>query len=286
MALFTIDSSQGKLTFVKTFTNPTFFDYSFGGRKYFDFKNRFLYTCPAFNDSILSYQLDVILENENTFCVGDTLSLSPFGEYKSFKWSNGSENPTLNITEEGKYKLEVTDSFNFKFADSVMVKWPHISLGNDTSLYKNQFIFLSPGFDYKNYEWSEPDNENPYFFLQNDSTFRNDTIISISVTAEDQNGCSNTATIKVHLFSTLSKIKDFDYQHIKVYPNPVEDYIRIECLENEKVRICIYSLSGIPVLQKMLQSDHMIDVSTLPKGVYLISLGFSDGLIVKNFIKN
>ena len=106
------------------------------------------------------------------------------------------------------------------------------------------------------------------------------------MTAEDQNGCSNTATIKVHLFSTLSKIKDFDYQHIKVYPNPVEDYIRIECLENEKVRICIYSLSGIPVLLKMLQSDHMIDVSTLPKGVYLISLGFSDGLIVKNFIKN
>ena len=56
-----------------------------------------------------------------TLCLGYSLSLTAIGTWQSYLWSNGSTNPTTNITVPGIYWLEVKDKNGCSATDSISV---------------------------------------------------------------------------------------------------------------------------------------------------------------------
>ncbi|MFA6922825.1 MAG: T9SS type A sorting domain-containing protein [Bacteroidales bacterium] len=82
----------------------------------------------------------------------------------------------------------------------------------------------------------------------------------------------NSGTIDPGITYCLN-VKTADYsisKQIKIYPNPVNDFLRIENGGNELRLIEVYDLLGNIALQSNYKN--IIDVSQLPDGIYLINI--------------
>jgi hypothetical protein len=72
------------------------------------------------------------------------------------------------------------------------------------------------------------------------------------------------------------------YKNIKIYPNPTNNIIYIEGLDNNKSNtIQIFDVQGKLVLTKTINEKGTIDLSELNKGVYVIKVGEVAQRIVK-----
>ena len=65
---------------------------------------------------------DISFEKEYTICKGDSIILNP-GEHNTYLWDNGSISQTIKVSEEGWYKVTVTNVFGCTGTDSTEVKW-------------------------------------------------------------------------------------------------------------------------------------------------------------------
>jgi hypothetical protein len=66
---------------------------------------------------------------------------------------------------------------------------------------------------------------------------------------------------------------------ITVYPNPASDYLTIRNLPASYTQVTIYQSSGVVVYSaKMNSGNNQLDVSTFPKGIYIIK---ADGKTLK-----
>lgn len=76
---------------------------------------------------------------------------------------------------------------------------------------------------------------------------------------------------------------------IYIYPNPVKDYINIECRECIHLinKIIILSLEGKKIFEShyVQPSEIQIDISSLPKGTYFGILNFENKTETIKFIK-
>jgi uncharacterized protein (TIGR02145 family) len=68
--------------------------------------------------------------------------------------------------------------------------------------------------------------------------------------------------------------EDINYPgKFNLYPNPSNCRITIECAENQDLEILIYNLFGEMAMQKEVNhSENEIDISALPKGIYLLKI--------------
>lgn len=74
-------------------------------------------------------------------------------------------------------------------------------------------------------------------------------------------------------------------KEIKIYPNPVKDYIEIEC-EGLIQSMCIYSISGQLIESVALSKDiSIINVNSLEGGFYILELMVNESKYYFNFIK-
>lgn len=125
------------------------------------------------------------------------------------------------------------------------------------------------------------------FFLDIPSNPSNYTF-KVEIYPWSSNGCFQTqnmedsATIEFTtpfegiIFLNTNDITNKD-KNLKLYPNPVKDILHFS--ENVSV-VKITDLSGKDVRQFNL-SGKSIDVSKLPKGIYLISISTKDGKLVR-----
>lgn len=74
-------------------------------------------------------------------------------------------------------------------------------------------------------------------------------------------------------------------QNVKVYPNPVVDFVHINLANNtEQVTAIIYSITGKQVaFQKFNTPELTLNLSHLANGMYLVQLNFRDTNTTKSF---
>lgn len=108
---------------------------------------------------------------------------------------------------------------------------------------------------------------------------------TISYTYTDFKNCVNVAmqTIKVEGYIG---IEENSSSLIRIYPNPVHDYLNIE-MEEKADYIEIFNLTGSVLLTTKVDSEKFgLDVSNLSKGVYFVRFVFEDGSMgTTKFIK-
>jgi len=132
---------------------------------------------------------------------------------------------------------------------------------------------------YEQYQWYL--NNNSIFGATN-IDYEIDTSAYYSVQVVDSNGCvGNSDTIFVAI-SSISEIND-NYL-IKIYPNPVKDFLIIENEELIISNIQIFNLSGKVLISKQNNSNKVnIDASKLEKGIYFVKINEFESAI--RFIK-
>lgn len=84
--------------------------------------------------------------------------------------------------------------------------------------------------------------------------------------------------------SSSTGVKTLEELGIKVYPNPANEYVNIDLLNNEKTKVSIINILGEVVFNKEIVESEKIDLTRFNKGVYFLNLEKSNGKFVKKLI--
>ncbi|MEW5844869.1 MAG: T9SS type A sorting domain-containing protein [Bacteroidota bacterium] len=87
--------------------------------------------------------------------------------------------------------------------------------------------------------------------------------------------------VKVNL-TPLGIDSEFDKIRPAIYPNPSSDFIIISGIDNYS--ISIFDLNGRMVYQN-IPSENKVDISSLPKGIYIVKLATSKGFSIHKVLK-
>ena len=107
--------------------------------RYYTIQVRDINGCRSYDSikvSVKSLPLSFLLDSSR-ICYGDTFTLDPgnnFGNIKSYVWSTADTTRTILRTDSGRYIVELTDTFNCKQKDTML-------------LYVNSRIFPNAGLD-------------------------------------------------------------------------------------------------------------------------------------------
>jgi len=104
----------------------------------------------------------------------------------------------------------------------------------------------------------------------------NNIITSVKGYSKSNNDWSQIATTTLYysehdLVSTQEKQST---ENIKVYPNPASNYINVSFANNTKDAILfnLFNIQGQIVLSKTIKNNEQINISNLPKGMYLYNI--------------
>jgi gliding motility-associated-like protein len=133
----------------------------------------------------------VKLPNDTLVCPKTQLTFDAGSGYRSYKWKDGSNNQTYTTNKADTLWVEVTNEFNCKARDTLIIQNPpdNLFLGNDTSFTLGQSITLNAG-NYKSYSWSTGET-------QSSITVIKPGVYAVMVT--DANTCEFSDTIQITL---------------------------------------------------------------------------------------
>lgn len=125
---------------------------------------------------------------------------------------------------------------------------------------------------------SETD-ENPVVVFQDTGWY------DVSLTASDKNGSTTeTKTNYIHVRDKNSSVSELDLHGLSVYPNPSSDVIFVSLNSEDEVQASLISLQGKQVLHSTFVGYVVIDVQTIPRGIYVLQLQTLEGLTSKRII--
>ncbi len=82
--------------------------------------------------------------------------------------------------------------------------------------------------------------------------------------------------------SSTSKILE---SSLRIFPNPVMDYINITVLGYQPVELTIFDLNGKRLLVRNFCNSSRVDLSNFDKGFYFCRIGFKDFNIIRKIVK-
>jgi zinc metalloprotease ZmpB len=99
--------------------------------------------------------------------------------------------------------------------------------------------------------------------------------------------CTYSDTISSTLyFSILTNINILNENNaFLIYPNPATDKITIDLNGNNSINLSIYNIVGELLFHKELYKSE-IDISFLPKGIYIIKYFGKDLIVQSKLVKN
>jgi hypothetical protein len=220
-------------------------------------------------DSIYKLSLNVnSLPNINlgndTIVCGAGITLNAGSGFTSYYWNTDETTQSVNITNSGIYSVTVTNPQNCSNSDEINVTISNIlinleQVGTDLIATINPIV---PG----EYSWYTCDNQ----LVPNitTATYQNAPIDGcFYVIFTDNVNCEWTSN-EVNVVS----IQDNEMNIARVYPNPANDVVYIELINDKAVSIYLYDMLGKLILnEKHNDSLIKIDVSQL-NGTYILKV--------------
>lgn len=147
----------------------------------------------SFTDSVqVRVSVPVTLGVDTALC-DKTEIVFDAGNYQSFVWNTGAITQTIPVSELGTYSVTTTDELGCVSTASRSItkifELPHISLGDDITLCDGEIALLDAGIGYS-YVWSNNAKDQQVLIT---------TPQTLHVTITDNNMCSNSDTITVHV---------------------------------------------------------------------------------------
>ncbi|WP_379963351.1 T9SS type A sorting domain-containing protein [Epilithonimonas sp. UC225_85] len=106
-------------------------------------------------------------------------------------------------------------------------------------------------------------------------------------TFNQPNGINQYGIVRIYGDSVLGTSEIQSQNKIQIYPNPAKDILTIKTENNQKLSTAdLYSSNGIFIKQIEFKSNSEINVSQLPKGVYILKIKSENFYSSTKFIKN
>ncbi len=97
------------------------------------------------------------LGNDTSVCAGNIITLNAHKGYKNYLWQNGTTDSLLTVTTSGTYYVQVTDSCNNIFRDTINIHFfgngNLLNLGPDRGICLGSSILLNARSGFKSYLW-------------------------------------------------------------------------------------------------------------------------------------
>ncbi len=74
-------------------------------------------------------------------------------------------------------------------------------------------------------------------------------------------------------------------EHIRLYPNPAQDEVYVEMMDQQELDVQIFNLQGQWLSERKMQTSGSLDVSNLEAGVYLFKINTAEGTSIQRIIK-
>jgi len=115
--------------------------------------------------------------------------------------------------------------------------------------------------------------------------FDGDSDLDILVSGELSNGEYSTQIYRNEIVSDTPTKVNLLQSELKVFPNPVSDFIQIVMPVNQLIRYDILSLTGQSIISGIIQSNSNIDLENLNSGTYLLKMNFENRIVIKKITK-
>lgn len=243
--------------------------------------------------------LPVTVSGNNSICSGQSTNLtatvsggvSPF----TYQWKNSSSNvgantSTFSANAEGLYNVSITDSKGCTGTSSnylvTQKPSPDVTITKNAStdiLTGGNVILSVPSATNQSYQWLKNS------FAINGATNNSYTASEagkFSVTV-NRNGCiatSEAISVNIILANELPNPNEF-----KVFPNPVENSIKVNFLETiqKTAKLHLISSSGTIIKKWTVnQQENILNVSEVPNGIYLLQVEFNGKNVIQKLFKN
>ncbi len=115
-------------------------------------------SCGTGSDEIVVKFLSpplIYLGNDTTLCPNETLVLNAASDEATYRWQDGSIDPTFKVFHAGIYGVSVVNKCGTN-KDTIEVTYdvfPEVNLGSDTSLCDGEHILLNAAFPNATYSW-------------------------------------------------------------------------------------------------------------------------------------
>jgi hypothetical protein len=74
-------------------------------------------------------------------------------------------------------------------------------------------------------------------------------------------------------------------KNIHIYPNPANDFITVSSQNNDEMLVSIYNSLGIRIMKEIkINSDEVISLQKIPKGIYFAKIIIGDKTVVKKIV--
>jgi len=236
--------------------------------------------CSNANDTLPIFAAPCVrpeLGPDTSLCVAGVVTLKAGIGYKSYLWNDGLRDSINTFYGPGTYYVQVVDVAGNIFSDTVVVdadSTRQLSIGNDTTVCKEQKVDIEVGDKYESYGWAPPiglscgNCHNP--------TARPSLTTTYTVTAKSSDGCVAAASITIFVDPCLG-IENYGSIIINgVYPSPASDILNIVLSSNEeKISLNLFNAIGqkIKNIENIAATGNQLismDVSSLATGVYVL----------------
>ncbi len=149
------------------------------------------------------------LGNDTTVCFGSEILVDDV--YASYSWNTSDTTHSINVENEGWYKLTVENEFGCLSTDSLYVSivgLPQINIADSILIDKGDSVLLNPG-DFESYSWSTGETS-PSIYLSDRGWF--------SVEVANEFGCRSSKSFHI----TYSEEYGFEQKNkwIRLNPKP------------------------------------------------------------------
>lgn len=219
----------------------------------------------------------ISLGNDTALCSNATLSLWAGSNLDSVVWSDGSTSDSLLVDTSGTFSATIYKGgcSSMDVINVSLIQPPMVDIGGDTTLCMGDSLVLDATVTGATYVWQ--DNSTSSSLIARDSG-----VYWVQVMAA--NGCvsSRSLTLLIDTTCTVSLNEKQIATHISLYPNPAKDklFLSIDAKENQKLSLQIIDSKGQLVLSQQNLSlstvKNGIDLSSFPKGLYILNLRIDD----------
>ncbi len=229
------------------------------------------------------------IDQNGMVCNGGTAIVDAGSGFAGYIWSDNSTNQTLTVSEAGVYSVKVIDNLGcISLPDTItfgQYPKPEISLGKDTTMKIYGEPLVIHAGDYISYLWSDGTTGSSLVLAPEVFTVESK---NYSVIVTDQNGCTNSDTIKVTFINNIGVDGiSAKMESIEALPNPSTGKfnLSINGLRGSKAEISILNIHGQNVYNETIDIsgavsvNKAIDISSKPKGMYVMSV--RNGNLVK-----
>ena len=218
----------------------------------------------------------VNLGDNRSACFGDTILLE-LSDFPEIKWSNGTTNNNIEISQTGKYWVDAVGENSCINSDTISIHFypkPEIDLGENIILESRESVSLSAGTGKDIYIWSNG-SRNAELIVDGNKVGLGQHQFSVKVI--NKFGCYTTDDITIDVQYILGIENYTTEENIKIYPNPFID--RFTILNNSningKTEIKIINLQGQVIYKDSfvsLVTGNTFNFSNIPNGLYFIQV--------------